>query len=258
MMIPSRSWALEQNDRRTDFVTGPAGTMFAESDAFEVAPHCHPAWKVVLPLAGQVEVGYGGGTVTAAGMIIPPQLVHTCATSSAYVALFFDPWMFRHDPGPTRLDAAGSRRVLAALGPPHQPAAAADLAAAHTELADLIGAGALLDRRLARAVQSIQSVLSVLSVQEQAGVGSDDALQAVASDAGISAPRLRALARTSVGVPLTRLRQWARLRVAVTELPRESAAAAAAFAGFADQAHFTRTARRLLGRTPSSITRPAL
>nr|WTB28771.1 hypothetical protein OG781_03725 [Streptomyces sp. NBC_00830] len=53
------------------------------------------------------------------------------------------------------------------------------------------------------------------------------------------------------------LRQWARLRVAVAELPRESAAAAAAFAGFADQANFTRTARRLLGRTPSSITRPA-
>ncbi|MER5541074.1 helix-turn-helix domain-containing protein [Streptomyces sp. NPDC002589] len=47
----------------------------------------------------------------------------------------------------------------------------------------------------------------------------------------------------------------ARLRVAVADLPRESAASAAAVAGFADQAHFTRTARSLLGRTPASIGR---
>ncbi|WP_145881993.1 helix-turn-helix domain-containing protein [Streptomyces sp. BK340] len=75
------------------------------------------------------------------------------------------------------------------------------------------------------------------------------------ADVGLSPPRLRALVHASVGVPLARLRQWARLRVAVAELPRESAASAAAVAGFADQAHFTRTARSLLGRTPASIGR---
>ncbi|WP_435855468.1 hypothetical protein [Streptomyces malaysiensis] len=59
-----------------------------------------------------------------------------------------------------------------------------------------------------------------------------------------------------MGIPLPRLRLWAMLRSAMTELPAESAAAAAAFAGFADQAHLTRTARTLAGRIPSEILRP--
>ncbi|KJY41759.1 hypothetical protein VR41_11170 [Streptomyces sp. NRRL B-1568] len=93
------------------------------------------------------------------------------------------------------------------------------------------------------------------AVQESTRAGSDAPISSIAADVGLSPTRLRTLVHASVGVPLTRLRQWARLRVAVADLPRESAASAAAVAGFADQAHFTHTARRLLGRTPASIRR---
>jgi AraC-like DNA-binding protein len=242
IVVPTRVWALEQNDRRLDFASGPDATMFAESRAFRVALHRHPAWKVVLPLGGHGEVGHGGGrTVAADGVIVPPQLAHTCATSSAYVALFLDPWMPRPDLGPAQLGESETRRILAALGRTDRPDA--DLSAAYAALIALTGAGVPLDPRAAHAVREITRA------------GSDALIGAVAAEVGLSPVRLRALMRTSVGIPLTRLRQWARLRVAIADLPRESAAAAAALAGFADQAHLTRTARHLLGRTPSSIGR---
>ncbi|MGO4418134.1 helix-turn-helix domain-containing protein, partial [Streptomyces sp. MCAF7] len=78
-------------------------------------------------------------------------------------------------------------------------------------------------------------------------------LGAVAAEVGLSAPRLRALVREAVGTPLAMLRQWARLRDVVAALPGASPATAAAYAGFADQAHLTRTSRKLIGRTPGSL-----
>ncbi|MHC5262644.1 helix-turn-helix domain-containing protein [Streptomyces sp. UC4497] len=80
-------------------------------------------------------------------------------------------------------------------------------------------------------------------------------IEAIAADVGLSPPRMRALVRASVGIPLVRLRQWSRLRAAIAGLPGESVAAAAASAGFSDQAHLARTARRLIGRAPASIAR---
>lgn len=56
-----------------------------------------------------------------------------------------------------------------------------------------------------------------------------------------------------MGIPLSTLRQWARLRDALTAPPGTPLAVAAADAGFADQAHLTRTARALVGRTPGSL-----
>ncbi|GGU95286.1 helix-turn-helix domain-containing protein [Kitasatospora aureofaciens] len=240
-VAPTRSWALERNDRRVDFLTDPTATMFAESGPFQVTRHRHPAWKVVLSLAGPIEVRHADGVMASTGMIVPPQLVHTCATSSAYVALFLDPWKLRSASGPCRLDVAETQRVLDALGPTSEASAHADLAAACAELTRLHGEAASLDPRLAHAVG------------EYTRPDHDAGIEAVAAGVGISPSRLRALARDAVGIPLTRLRQWARLRVAVADLPRETVAAAAASAGFADQAHLTRTARRLTGRTPSSV-----
>jgi AraC-like DNA-binding protein len=240
----SRAWELEQNDRRLVFSSGPEATLFGETCAFSVTRHCHPAWKVVLPIGGHVEVGADGGrTIAAAGVIVPPQLAHTCAATSSYAALFIDPWLLRPEPGLTRLDKATARRIRAALGPSGIPATGADLAAAKAELIDLTGAGYPLDPRVAHAVRE--------STRADPHVD----IGAIAADVGLSPPRMRALVRASVGIPLVRLRQWSRLRAAIAGLPGESVAAAAASAGFADQAHLARTARNLLGRAPASIGR---
>jgi AraC-like DNA-binding protein len=239
---PTRAWTLERTDRRFHFTYGPAATMFAESGPFRVRRHQHPAWKIVLAPAGGAEVGYDGHrTVAASGVIVPPQLAHTCTVSSAYVALFLDPWALAPGTGPVCLDETETRRVLAALG---RPGPGAGLDAARAEITALTTAGAPLDPRVAQAVREITRT------------GSTATIGMAAAQVGYSPPRLRTLVRDRVGIPLARLRLWARLRTAMAGLPAESAAAAAASAGFADQAHFTRTARTLTGRTPSEILRP--
>jgi methylphosphotriester-DNA--protein-cysteine methyltransferase len=48
---------------------------------------------------------------------------------------------------------------------------------------------------------------------------------------------------------------WQRLRAAILSLPAKPIALAAIDAGFADQAHLTRTAVRLLGQTPGDLAR---
>lgn len=211
-----------------EFVSEGGVTMFAESDAFRVTEHRHPAWKIVLPLGGRVAVN---GTVADGGAVVPPQLTHACDVTSGYIALFLDPWELA--PGASFLGHAAAGRVMAALGPSH------DLAAARAELVRVRGGGEPPEPRVARAVRALTDA---------------DQIGTLAAGLSISAPRLRSLVRTQVGIPLARLRQWTRLRAALAELPANgTAAATAAAAGFADQAHFTRTARALLGRTPSEV-----
>ncbi|MCA6092006.1 helix-turn-helix domain-containing protein [Streptomyces sp. SCA3-4] len=249
MISSPRAWTLEQNDRRLVFSTGAEATLFAESGGSGVTRHHHPAWKVVLPVGGDVRIGQAGRPpLSAAGLVVPPQLTHTCAVASPYAALFIDPWRLRAGTGLVRLDADTVRRLLAALGPHDADGlgtAAGDLAAACSELFTLTGAAPAprLDERVAHAVRT-------------AGLtGPDGTIGELAAEVGLSPARLRALVRESVGIPLVRLRQWGRLRNAIADLPHTSVAAAAAAAGFADQAHLARTSRTLLGRTPASLGR---
>ncbi|MEU1674687.1 hypothetical protein ABZ752_22060 [Streptomyces roseifaciens] len=43
MIASPRAWTLEQNDRRFVFAIGPEAALFAESGAFGVGRHDHPA-----------------------------------------------------------------------------------------------------------------------------------------------------------------------------------------------------------------------
>lgn len=246
MIQPLHAWALEQNDYRLVYARGTTATMFAESRPFSVAQHRLPGWKIVLPLGGRAELlQRGRPMVSAAGLIVPPQLDHTCAATSSYVAMFIDSWLLPPGSEPTRLDATEVRRLLAALGAVHAdgPDTAVDLASAYIELRAHVGAPPALDPRVAHALLLCSSPDPGSSVS------------AIAAEVGLSAPRLRALVRQGVGIPLARLRQWGRLRAALAELPAATVATAAATAGFADQAHLARTARNLTGRTPTSMRR---
>lgn len=85
---------------------------------------------------------------------------------------------------------------------------------------------------------------------------SDDSvpLRAVAAQVGLSAQRLRALARRDLGMPLTRWRVWMRLcRAAQAVQVGQSLADAAVTAGISDQAHFTRQMHEMMGLTPATI-----
>ncbi len=220
--------------------------MFAESRPFRVSQHRLPAWKAVLPIGGRAELRQPARRLVAApGLIVPPQLAHVCAATSPYIALFVDSWLLPSCPEPIRLDAGTVRRLLAALGTAGSdaPGTQVDLAAGYTELRAVTGRPAPLDPRVAHAVH-------VCTLRDP-----DMPLASIADEVGLSAPRLRTLVRQDVGIALTRLRRWGRLRTAVAHLPAGAAAVAAATAGFADQAHLTRTARDFIGRTPSSLRR---
>jgi AraC-like DNA-binding protein len=99
-----------------------------------------------------------------------------------------------------------------------------------------------VDRRLLKAVEWIASHASEVPVS------------AAASRCGLSPARLRALANEQLGVPLAKLVLWQKVKVAsgalLKGLPPAEAAAAA---GFADQAHLSRTVRQVLGVTPGTV-----
>lgn len=74
---------------------------------------------------------------------------------------------------------------------------------------------------------------------------------------GLSEARLRALAKRDLGVPLTKVAAYHRLaRAAEVIAEGASLAEAAADAGFADQAHLTRTFKAMIGVTPGAASTP--
>lgn len=80
---------------------------------------------------------------------------------------------------------------------------------------------------------------------------SGDAVAAAAAHCGLSPSRLRALSQQHFGVPLSKLVMWKKVRTACLALARGSNLVEAALeAGFADQAHLTRTMSSVIGLTP--------
>jgi AraC-like DNA-binding protein len=98
----------------------------------------------------------------------------------------------------------------------------------------------VIDARISRSVATMQAATDAVSVREAAAA------------AGLSASHFQHLFSREVGVPFRRYRAWQRLRAAIREVAGgNSLTAAAHAAGFADQAHFTRSFRRTFGAPPS-------
>lgn len=104
---------------------------------------------------------------------------------------------------------------------------------------NLPGPLATSDPRLAEALQQLERRTS------------GDAVAAAAAHCGLSPSRLRALSQEHFGVPLSKLVMWKKVRMACLALARGSNLVEAALeAGFADQAHLTRTMSGVIGLTP--------
>lgn len=79
-------------------------------------------------------------------------------------------------------------------------------------------------------------------------------LTAAASRAGISPSRLTHLFTAQVGIPFRRFVLWARIRLVTQQVQAGwNLTDAAAAAGFADSAHFTRVFHAMFGLVPSAI-----
>jgi AraC-like DNA-binding protein len=244
------AWSVESGDSRRVFAADRGLALFAETDGAWARPHAHPAWKVVVGLTGTVELARPGRSpLVAPGIAVPPERRNEGGSRGPYIALYVDPWRVRADPsrGPITLDEATVRRVVDACGVGRAvDGPVPDLGEGRLALDGALGAAPVLDPRVAHVLDRLSGV---------------DRLDELAGEVGLSPSRLRAVVRSTVGIPLGRMRQWARLRAAVGALGRGVGVADAAhLGGFADQSHLTRTAGRLVGRTPASLAgggRPA-
>lgn len=96
-----------------------------------------------------------------------------------------------------------------------------------------------LDPALERALTALRQVQDCVDVS------------GAARSAGVSVSRLRTIARSELGVTLAEWLVWRKLDRACAALTRGARLVdAAARGGFADQAHLTRTMRRVFGVTP--------
>src|SRR5262245_4481643 len=235
------SWRLERSLRQASFTRCDELSVFYETKSARMAaPHAHPAWTFLLPVDGGTVTVVADDTVRVrdGGVLLAPQSRYSAAADGPHVSVYASAWRWaRPERLRLRILGAGSaRRVLDALDIVN----GIDLPAAVTELAPLVGRSGPIDSRLAFVVT---------------GFPAADRLDTLADEVGISPSRLRSIAHEEIGVPLTQLRLWSRLARAILWLPyKPTVAAAAAAAGFADQAHFTRTARRFLGRTPGDLS----
>jgi AraC-like DNA-binding protein len=234
------SWRLERRLRQVTFAQCPEMSVFSETTSARMAaPHAHPAWTLLLPIDGGTVTVVAGDAVRVHkdGVLLAPQSQYCAATDGPHVAVYANAWRAARPISmtPRMLGAAAAQRVVDVLDFEH----GTDLSGSMVELAQLVGRIGALDPRLAFVIEALPDT---------------DRLDCLATEVGISPSRLRALANEDIGVPLTQLRLWSRLARAIAWLPYGSTAAVATAAGFADQAHFTRTARRFLGRTPGELS----
>lgn len=220
--------------------------VFHQPGGRTIRKHAHPAWNVVVPLAGQITWSadrYPGRRT--AGAVFPPHVAYRTSSAARHASVFIDPWNYGLGPGPGRpiaLDGDTVRQLRARWSPDGagDPAASARETVLLLRRRDVLPAPVAIDPRVTAALGDIAAA---------------DSVTEIAATIGLSPSRLRALIHAQTGTSPMHLRMWQRLRAAILSLPTKPIAVAAIDAGFADQAHLTRTATRLLGQTPGDLAR---
>jgi AraC-like DNA-binding protein len=234
------SWHLERESRQVTFASCGPLTVYTDTASTPFsAVRALPAWTLLVPSDGGSLTVRAGHVVRVDddAVLMPPQTRHQVATHGPHVAVHLSAPMAPRADGarPRQVAAKVARRVLDAMAVD----SSIDLSSAIAELDPSFRQARPIDPRLALAIDALPSAYR---------------LDVLAAEIGLSSSRLRALTYEAVGVPLTQLRLWSRLAHAIALLPYASTADVAATAGFADQAHLTRTARRFLGRTPTELS----
>ncbi len=193
--------------------------------------HGHAAFQIAIAAdtRGSVTMVDASGTShRAAALVVPPMVRHRMLATPHLLTFFVDPHCAFADRLWERCDSG----ITAA---PEMRDLGED---------DVRPAGARpssgLDGRLLEAMNTLADRKVPMPV--------------LAARVGLSPQRLRALARQELGMPLARWRIWQRLARAAEALREgRSLADAAITGGFADQAHFNRQMREMMGLTPSAV-----
>jgi len=191
-----------------------------------------------------------------AACLIPADLPHAIdATGRSFAIIFVDPETaegrrLRARAAPDAITALDADEARAAVAPLWEtwdgsPACARLEPAAREVVRTLAGTAALAASTDPRVLGAIELVRARLEGRVT--------LTDVARDLNISPSRLRHLFVEEVGLPFRTYVLWQRLHRVIQGLGSENLTHAALAAGFADAAHMTRTFRRMIGVTPSTI-----
>ena len=229
---------LERSAHLETLVLGGTTVLVHGSGPARTSEHVQTGWKVVAAHRGAIGVAIADSIIHGELLAVPPGVRHRMWSTGAYTAMLFDPGA---------LPASGSAVQVIPL----DPAGTGPALLTPTATGDPDQLGRRLLSVLAEAAHVTTTEVDERLVEALAGLAEDLPLPMVAARAAVSSSHLRRLAQEQLGVPLVRVRNWSRLRSVVRAAG--SLGAAAATAGFADQAHLTRTARLLVGRTPAEI-----
>ncbi|KQW46569.1 MULTISPECIES: helix-turn-helix domain-containing protein [unclassified Roseateles] len=220
-----------------EFAFGDAWLVYRGASA-DNRCHSHAAVQLVAAADALTVIDDAGQAFTSCGWAIRSGVRHRLEPSAALTLLLADPQ--------SRLAAAVLALLPRAPMAPLPPALVATLAAA-SPLADL---PALLARQLPLGVGFVDPRLAAALAYLDHHAGGN-AVAAAAEHGGLSPSRLRALAQAQFGVPMSKLLLWKKVRKAGLAMAGGASLVDAALAaGFADQAHLTRTMTEVVGLTP--------
>lgn len=200
--------------------------------------HAHAAVQFVASDEPVVLLDAEGREFRGRGWAVRSGVRHSLQPSASLMLVLADPQSHL---------ATGLLRDLPAEPIAPLPAALIDALCAPEPIRELMqgvlqrvpGASAPVDARLAAALRHLDGQMS------------GDAVAAASTHSGLSPSRLRALSRAYFGVPFSKLVLWKKVRRACLAMARGAHLADAAYdAGFADQAHLTRTMADVIGLTP--------
>ncbi|EPX64167.1 Transcriptional regulator, AraC family [Cystobacter fuscus DSM 2262] len=220
--------------------TGVASTLHAQHGA-----------AILIGLDAHVTVMEPGrGTVSGRVVVVPPHVRHATSSPGPTLALLYDPQAAPHIADYSRL-RGGAFALESYLARRLE-----DVSASHgawlTRAEVLDGLARESATWLAREMPRRRPDTRVALVLEALKDPSADP-RLVLARTGLSRAHLRALFVREVGMPMRTYQLWRRLLVALGAFARLDATSAAHFAGFADLAHFSRTCRRMLGYSPTTL-----
>jgi AraC-like DNA-binding protein len=208
-------------------------------------PHAHATLQITLAHQDDVAIADAADNlVSGRALMVLPRVAHALSSNEAVTLILIEP---QTSLARSLLDAAGTHEIAAL---PAEIAAQIDLHAPLPACLDHVSKtlptpARTLDARLQKAIEHLQDQ------------SEDNSLAAAATACGISESRLRTLAVEQLHVPLSKWVTWRKIRRGCQALANGSDLADAALAGgFADQAHFTRTMKQVIGITPGIAAAP--
>lgn len=229
-----------------DFAFGDAWAAYRGS-ASDNSVHAHAALQLAIGCDGAVSAALEGGQiVTNRALLIRPAVAHAISAAGEVALIYIEP------------QAPIAFALLDRVGIDDVEILPRDI----WESIDLVQPPglwlALIQNALPQPSRQLDARLSEVLRQLETS-SARNAISLVAQRNGLSESHLRELARNQLGFPLSTWLIWRKLERGARELAAGATIVDAALAaGFADQAHYARSMRRMFGITPGTARKTLL